>query len=231
MNKRVIALIAGVGATVSLVAGLSISGGMSGASGADVRIHEAAADYPLFSDLSALDGASTVVVRGEVENVGKAYRVIPKGLPVDQLPAHKAAHVGVVQTDVTVRVASTLAGKDLTGTTITVTQLGGQIGDDRVVVEEEPPAEKGASYVLFLSQFPNGKFGIVGGPAGRYAVSDGKLASLGEHSKEAGVGKQLHGVSVSDFERDYGTLKSAKSAEPVGEEGQEPLIPSSVLPK
>lgn len=232
MSKRVISLLAGVGATVALVTGVGLAGnGTGGASGSGVRIHEAAADYPSYADLSAIDRASTSVVRGVVENVGTPYRVIPEGLPVDQLPPHKAAQVGIVKTDVTVRVAATLSGADLTGKVIIVGQLGGQIGDDRVVVEEEPSAEKGATYVLFLRGFSDGKFGVVGGPQGRYAVRDGKLASLGEHAREKGVGKQLHGVQLADLERNYRALANTPVPERGREERQEPLKPTNIPPK
>jgi len=228
--KKYIAMLAGVGTAVALVAGLpgAIGGGDDRP---DVRIHEAAADYPAFSDLGALDRSSSSVVRGVVESVGAPYRVVPPGLPIDQLPAHKAAHVGVVQTDVTVKVTRTLSGADLTGERIVVSQPGGQIGDDRIVVEEEPATEKGEPYVLFLTRFPDGTFGIVGGPQGRYQVKDDKLVNLGDHTRGKGVGRQLHGLKLADLERDYRSL-AAKSEEKGGPgERQEPLGPTNSTPK
>jgi len=227
--KKYIALLAGVGTAVALVAGLP--GAIGGDDHPGVRIHEAAADYPAFSDLGALDRSSGAVVRGVVESVGAAYRVVPPGLPIDQLPAHKAAQVGVVQTDVTIRVTQSLSGADLTDTRIVVSQPGGQIGDDRVVVEEEPVAEKGEPYVLFLTQFPDGKFGIVGGPQGRYQVKDDKLVNLGDSARDKGVGKQLHGLKWADLERNYRSLAAKSQGGAGSQERQEPLGPTSNAPK
>jgi hypothetical protein len=208
MNKRIRVLVTGValavaalGITGAVVATVAPSGQHE-----DVVVHEMEADYPTFDTVASLDKASAVVVRVTAVEVGAAYRTVPAGLPVDKLPQFKAEQAGVLQHDVTFRVERVIKGDVAAGTMLTATELGGQVGRDRWVIDAEPASDKGQQYVLFLVRFADGKYGVVGGAQGRYQVEGGALRSLDEHSRATGVGQWLHGMNAAALERDYAKL-------------------------
>lgn len=193
MNMRI--LVAAAAAALTLTGVLAFAAGGSSDSG--VVTHEMSADYPSFDTVAAAAAKSALVVRATAVEVGAAYRYIPEGFPVKELPAHKAAEAGVVQHEVTYRVDSAYKGAR-TGTTVRVVHLGGQIGKDAYVAEDEPASVVGSSYVLYLAPVGDGKFGVVGGPQGRYQVKDGVLKGLGE--ARAGLATALDGRALAAFE-------------------------------
>jgi hypothetical protein len=50
---------------------------------------------------------------------------------------------------------------------------------------------------LFLAPLSGGKFGIVGGPQGRYVVAGDTVKALSAETGNQGVGRQLDGVRVT----------------------------------
>ncbi|QFZ23327.1 hypothetical protein [Saccharothrix syringae] len=193
MKMRI--LVVAVAAAVAGGGALAIAANGSGAP--EVAVHQMAADYPTFDTVAAAAAKSAVVVRATAIEVGPAYRYIPEGFPVKDLPAHKAAQAGVVQHDVVYRVDAGYKGVKA-GDTVRVVHLGGQIGNDRYVPENEPASVAGQSYVLFLAPVGDGKFGVVGGPQGRYQVDGGRLRALGE--ADSGAAAALRGQSLTAFE-------------------------------
>lgn len=137
------------------------------------------------------------MVRATAVEIGPAYHDIPAGLDTSKLPAHKAAQVGTMQHDVVFRIDDVLRGNATAGAKVTVIQLGGQIGVDRYVAEAEPMSVKGGSYLLFLVPLQGGKFGIVGGPQGRYLIENGTIKVLDAETGTRGVASQLDGTNLA----------------------------------
>lgn len=227
MKKQIVTLLVGAGVAIAVVVGLMSSGQPK------IATHQIATDYPSFDSLAAIDAQSSVVVRGTVTEVGPAYRVVPPEVPVDKLPAYKRAQIGVVQHDVTVRVEKVLSGgrADMAGKLVKVTHLGGQIGSDSYVTDEEPDSQKGKHYVLFLQGFADGRFGMVGGAQGRYIVkSDGRLSALTDAVRAAGVAKQLDGVAADELGANY-RARAAQKAQGQPSTAIETLRPSNIPAK
>lgn len=196
MNKTRVGVVAGV------MAALAVAGGVATATfgesaGQEAVIHQMSADYPAFDSAANLAKASALVVRATAVEVGPAYRDIPAGLEVNNLPAHKAAQVGTMQHDVVFRIEQVLRGNATAGATVTVVELGGQIGVDTYVAEAEPSSVKNSSYLLFLVPLQGSRFGIVGGPQGRYLIESGTIKVLDTETGTRGVGRQLHGTNVA----------------------------------
>lgn len=199
MNKRRLGVVAGMAIALAAVGGVTAVATI-GASNSDqksVMIHQMSAEYPTFDSAAALAKASAVVVRATAVEVGPSYRDIPAGLDTRKLPAHKAAQVGTMQHDVVFRVDEVLRGAATTGATVRVVHLGGQVGQDRYVMEAEPSSTVGSSYLLFLTPLSGGKFGIVGGPQGRYLVEKGTVTVLNTETGDQGVGRQLNGATLA----------------------------------
>jgi hypothetical protein len=197
------------------------------------RMHLMEGDYPLYHRLADLVAESTLVVRGRVEEVRPAYRVIPEGVPLDQLPDYKRENLGYLLTDVVVRVNKVLVGAaHVADTPIVVTHLGGTQGNDRYTMEGEPLSLRDRSYLFFLQQTEDGRYVIVGGAQGRYLVRNGQFAAVSDEAKRLPLVKQLEGMAVSHFERDFDHLvKASQQAAPPIEEGEEPAaIPESLQP-
>ena len=210
MRKRILVAVGGTVAAAAAVAAVGLAT-VGGAASNDNDVsnnaveHRMAAEYPTFDSVGAITGKSAIVVRATVTEVGAAYREIPAGMPVDKLPAHKAAQVGVVRHDVTFRVDQVLKGSVAPGASVSVVHLGGQIGADNYVAEHEPSSTAGRSYLLFLVPVEPGKYGMVGGAQGRYLVEKNVLRNVDEHAA-TGVSKQLNGMNVAALQRDFAQL-------------------------
>jgi hypothetical protein len=184
--------------------------------------HYMEADYPVYQSFDQLVARSTLVVRGTVDDILPSFRVIPEGIPLDKLPAEKAANVGYMLTPVVVKIGRVLSGpSSLTKTTIVVTHLGGEDANDRYVAEGQPISRKGQSYVFFLEQSPQGDYNLVGGNQGRYAVLNGKLTALpGEGGP---IARQLNGMSLTTFEKDFNLMvQASKPTSKVQEKDEAP---------
>ena len=217
ISRRMRLLAAGAVMTVAAAAG----GIVVGANGIGVRdsaiIHEMSADYPSFDTLGDLADRSTVVVRGKVTAVSPSVRNIPAGAPLDQMPKEKRDQVGYLTTDMRLKVERVLSGPaELAESTIVVTQLGGQAGRHKFVMEDEPLVQQGRSYLLFLERTDDGKYVVVGGGQGRYEVAGGKLKDLTDEAGARGVAKELHGRAADDFEKNFKDLvaKSPRTPRP-----------------
>ena len=64
------------------------------------------------------------------------------------------------------------------GSSITIIQTGGKNSDKVFEFTDDPLFIVGQAYVLFLRRAPDGSFGVLGGPAGRFVVNDGVVSSL-----------------------------------------------------
>jgi hypothetical protein len=103
-------------AGVAIVASAALlSRATASAPGESLRISTMNATYPVYQSLADLAAESTIVLRGRVEQVQPARRVLP-GVPLKSLPAAKRENAGYLTTDVVVRVSKVLAGRqDLVG--------------------------------------------------------------------------------------------------------------------
>lgn len=198
MNKRRFGVVAGIATALAVAGGVTAVAtiGSPGSDESTVMTHQMSAEYPAFDSAADLAEASALVVRATAVEIGRSYRDVPAGLDVSELPAHKAEQVGTMQHDVVFRVDDVLRGAATAGDSVTVIHLGGQIGEDRYVAEGEPASRKGGSYLLFLVPLAGDKYGIVGGPQGRYLIERGTLKVLDAEVGARGVGRQLDGVNV-----------------------------------
>jgi hypothetical protein len=219
MKTRIRILI--TGAVLALALGAVIHGLHSNTP----RLHSMEGDYPLYDSLADLVADSDLVVRGRVEEIGPSYRVIPEGVPLDQMPAYKRENIGYLLTDIVVRVHKVLIGAaDATDTQIVVTHLGGTGGNDQYTMDGEPLSRWGRPYLFFLQQTEDGRYVIVGGAQGRHLVRSGKLAAVSDEAKRLSLVQQLEGMDVASFEQDFDTLvRDSEQAAPQVEEVEEPL--------
>lgn len=121
-----------------------------------------------YSDLAALKKDSDVAIIGTV--TGIASRTVRDGIPY---------------TEFNVRVVRALHDPQsrLTSSTIVVHQTGGPVSPNRVLeVRDDPLFRTGETVALFLRQYAPGHFRVLGGPAGRFEVSQGTVASVGRGS-------------------------------------------------
>jgi hypothetical protein len=204
-------------AAVVLVLGGLLSARAAAPHAAGVQTFIMDASYPRYRSLRELTAKSRIVVRATASEVQAAQRVIPAGIPMSKLPAHKAAAIGWIETPVTFTVEQVLKGPaDLTNSTIVVRHMGGQVGDALYAMEGEPVSTQGGSYLLFLEQGSDGLYSIVGGPAGRYEVTNQTLRALSEEVIQDGAAKQIHGQGAEHFMRNFTQLVRASQPVPEG---------------
>jgi hypothetical protein len=197
MKKSRLGVVAGIALAAAVIGGVTAVATISSPAPEEVVIHSMSAEYPAFDSAAALADSSALVVRATAVEIGKAYHDVPAGLDVSKLPAHKAAQVGTMQHDVVFRVEGVLRGDVTVGTNLAVVQLGGQLGVDRYVADAEPMSVKDSEYLLFLVPLQNDRFGIVGGPQGRYLVEKGTLKVLDAETAARGVANELNGTAVT----------------------------------
>lgn len=116
-----------------------------------------------YSDLAALKEDSDVAIIGTV--TGVASRTVRDGIPY---------------TEFDVRVVRALHDprSRLTSSTIVVHQTGGPVSPNRVLeVRDDPLFRTGETVALFLRQYAPGHFRVLGGPAGRFEVSQGTVVA------------------------------------------------------
>ncbi len=225
-----------LGAVGALIAAVVLATGLFAGpgTGSSLRVHEMVADYPVYLSMGNMVSRSSTVIRGTVTKVLPSYRVIPGEVPLDQLPAEKAASVGFMQTDVQVRVDKVYSGpENLLNSTVTVINMGGEDSQNRYVASEGPISAQDRSYVFFLAGADNGRYVIVGGGQGRYLIEDNKLITL---SKERlPMNDLLQGMNTSKFDRDFRSLAKAPPMQPrtpdLAEPASEPLVDGGVPPK
>ncbi len=201
------ATLAGVIATGVIAVADRDSQAASSNSTKDVRVSTMHASYPVYESVGELAARSTLVVRGTVESILPSYRVLPDEAELSKLPAEKRENAGYLKTDVVLRVEKVLVGPaEVAGTRILVSHLGGQVGRDRFVLEDEYMSRAGRAYLLFLHGTEDGRFAIVGGSQGRYLADRGKLEAVSTGSNETPVAKQLRGLDPASVEKGFGRL-------------------------
>jgi len=88
---------------------------------------------------------------------------------------------GPVETDFTFTLSKTLVNPQLVNVkTITVRQTGGIVGNITYVVADDPLFVVGAQEILFLHQFAPGQYFVLGGPTGRFQISQGVVHPVGQ---------------------------------------------------
>lgn len=224
MNTRLLLPVA----VLALVVALGI-GALTRGPGADsAGIHTMEADYPVYDTFGSLVDSSALIVRGKVQEVRPSYRVIPEGVPRGELPAHKAANVGYLLTDVVVRVDRVLTGSaDLVTSDIVVIHPGGEDGKQKYEMKDEPIAKKGHSYVFFLERTGDGRYVVVGGAQGRYLVQQGKLKDLSDEVTKLPVPELLSGMDLETLERDFQHLAKTHKPKERPAQRDEPLRPDA----
>lgn len=226
MKRNIILYIVG---TLAVLSTMLLMTGRQDSDSEVVSVMEAS--YPVYETLADLTAQSSLVIRGKVTKVLPSYRVVPDNIPMDQLPAHKAANVGYAMTDVEIKVQRVIAGAPEFGnTTILVSHLGGQVNGQNYVMEDEPLSTKGRSYVFFLEQAEPGRYVIVGGPQGRYQVNDRKLASLSKHAQQYPVNRFLETTDLNNLEQNFSTVIAQNRPQPQQPEREEPLSPQPDIP-
>lgn len=167
MKRSALSLL-GAAVVFALVSGCGGSGGESD----DMSTHTVEANYPVYRSVAALAAASDLVVSGTVVGKGSSRRIMPEGVDLSSLPKRKAEAVGVVVTDFTIKTDRVHKGGP--GERIVVRELGGRIGDQTWVSEDEPLSSPGDKVLLFLKRQDGDVYAAVGGPQGRYLIRNGK---------------------------------------------------------
>jgi hypothetical protein len=117
-----------------------------------------------FSDLASLKGASDVAIVGTV--TGVAGHTVRNAVPFTDFNVQVVRRLHDPQS----RVASSA--------TIVVHQTGGQMASNRVLeVRDDVLFRTGETMVLFLREYAPGHFRVLGGPTGRFDVSQGTVSS------------------------------------------------------
>ena len=195
------------------------------------RTHVMEADYLVYTSLGEIAAKSDIVIRGTVVEVLPSYRVMPPGAPMDQLPAQKAADLGYLQTDLSVRVDHLLFGDARPlDSNVVVSQLGGEDAENEFVMKDAPMSRQGESYVFFLARSANGRYSIVGGTQGRYLVDNGRLVTFAESGQELPLTAQLSETDLASFEANFDKLVRAAPPEPQVVEIDEPVANQENLP-
>jgi hypothetical protein len=130
---------------------------------------------------------------------------------------------GIPVTDFSIQVTQVLNGKLTQGSTITVSQPGGQItlpnpkGSTAptlvrtLVAEHDPQMVVGQEQVLFLQQSADRTFHVTGGPDGRFALDARRtLKPIDENTP---LGASLKGQSVARLQQNVNTIKSGGTAQ------------------
>ncbi len=184
------------------------------------------AEYACCLNFSALTKEASLVVQARVIAASPSYiqpNNVPQVIVADhrpQLAGLKATALaglptptpgastptpdgsGLLLTDFTVEVVSTLRGTAVPGQRLTVTQVGGTDSQGgQVIVPDVPLFNVGETEVLFLYPYPDvasAKYTTVGGAQGRFTVnSAGILQALA--SNEFPYTRAFNGKTVNDL--------------------------------
>jgi hypothetical protein len=131
------------------------------------RTVELDASWPtLYSTVSALKSGSDLAVSGQFTSL------------VQQTTDPTT---GIVYSDFVFKVGTVLADSvgsgAVPGALLTIHQTGGVVGKTTFEVSDDPLFVVGSSAVLFLHEYQTGKFYVVGGPTGRFQLSDTGVAT------------------------------------------------------
>lgn len=131
-------------------------------------------DHKTYSSLRDLREESDVVIRGSVLDDGSTRQEDSIGASADGQPAP-----GLVNTEFSVRVDTSLKGGIVQGTTILVVLTGGVINDTKYVSDGMPWLKRGDSAIIYLSKGEDGKYyPMAGGAAIASKVVDTNTFSL-----------------------------------------------------
>lgn len=116
-----------------------------------------------YHDLGSLKKDSDIAVAGSI--TGIANQTVDQNIPY---------------TDFTFQVSQTIVDPKhlVTGSTITIHQTGGVLNKQQFEVKDDPLFHVGEQAVLFLHEYSPGKYFVVGGPTGRFAVLNGLVNAM-----------------------------------------------------
>lgn len=106
----------------------------------------------------------------------KDAKVVLVGSVADVNPGDEAD--GIPFTNVRLEVTTLIKGPVSDANQIVVQQTGGTADGKVFEVEDDPIMSKGSKALLFLDQGRDGKYFIIGGPAGRIDLTDGTPKKL-----------------------------------------------------
>lgn len=91
--------------------------------------------------------------------------------------------------------------KNLSAAQITVQVLGGDVGEEKMIVEDGPSFEKDQRIIAFLKQKDESTFTVVGWAQGKYTVQNGGAIGIGEEKAHI---KNIFGrdLTVEEFKRE-----------------------------
>jgi len=178
------------------------------------RTHYMEADYPAFRSLRTIVASSDAVVIGTVTKVLPAYRVVPNGIDLAQLPKEKADAVGFVLTDIVVSINRVLSGNSsLANTELRVAHLGGQSGNQQYIAEAEPMSQQGQTYLFFLKHTEQDLYVTVGGPQGRYQMQGEQLIPVSEEARTLPLAGILSSMKLDKLADTVASLSTATASE------------------
>lgn len=99
---------------------------------------------------------------------------------------------GIPYTDFTYEVQTSVKGKHLASSEIQIHQTGGSVDGMIEVVDGDPLLVVGQKSLLYLRQYEEGKYFIIGGPTGRMLVDkENKVSPMPEGAARDGLPAQL----------------------------------------
>ena len=165
----------------------SLAIGLCGVAASQVAIPDAQAAVMMALDLPALVQQSDLVVVGNAQKQASRY--------VDKL----------IVTDVTLKVVANLKGSSKAGELVTVTHLGGSVGEIGLSVPGAASFKLGESAVVFLRKVPSGEWNVTG-------MSQGVMPISGKGSEQR---VQMGGTDSALMERNAeGQLVEKPAAAP-----------------
>lgn len=120
-----------------------------------------------YSSIGDLAGAADVIALGSMGG-------IPQTADINV----NSQDQGIPLSGYSFEVEQVLKGPISAGSFITIVQTGGKIGATVFEFTDDPLFIAGQAYLLFLRRVADGSFGVLGGPAGRFVVTDDLVSSL-----------------------------------------------------
>lgn len=113
---------------------------------------------------------------GDIATMAADSRVIVRGQPTAVLAERRGE---LIFSTYTFNVEESAKGSLETGTEIRLLQTGGTLGDESMVVSDDPLLDVHQEYVLFLQySAEEDLYFIAGGPMGRFVVNEGMARTL-----------------------------------------------------
>jgi hypothetical protein len=128
-----------------------------------------------YQDLKSLKQGSDVAVAGSIAEVADVTQV--------------GQGRGYVTTDFVFSISKVILdpGQRIKGSSLTIHQMGGILGDTRYEVEDDPLFQVGEQLILFLHEYSPDHYYVAGGPTGRFEVHNSMVTPVNNEGVKFGA--------------------------------------------